>query len=166
MQPIPIHPSLVHVPIALAVIMPLMLLGLFFFIRRGSLPEQAWWIGVLMQAVLVIGALTAGASGHKEEERVEELVPHAAIEKHEHFAGAMTGATIGVLILAAAALRKGKASSALRIAAITLSLATFALAGLVGHAGGELVYKHGAAAPPPSPMQHAPSPEEEAGEAR
>lgn len=139
MQPIPVHPSLVHVPIALAVIMPLMFLGLFFFIRRGSLPDQAWWIAVLLQVVLVVGAVAASASGHKEEERVEDIVPHAAIEKHERFAGAMTGAAIVVFILAAAGLRRGKASSALRIAAIALSLTTFGLAGLVGHAGGESV---------------------------
>lgn len=161
MQTIPLHPSLVHVPIALAVIMPLMFLGLFFFIRRGSLPDQAWWIAVLLQVVLVLGAMAAGASGHKEEERVEDAVPHAAIEKHEHMAGAMTGTAIAAFVLAAASLRKTRATSALRIGSILLSFAVFALAGLVGHAGGELVYKHGAGAPPPVPMQQPFSPEDE-----
>jgi uncharacterized membrane protein len=168
MQQIPLHPSLVHVPIALAVLMPFILIGLLIFIRRGSLPAGAWWIGVLLQATLVIGSLSAIASGHKEEERVEDAVPHESIEKHEHLAGAMTAGGLVVLVLSAAALRKTKATTMLQIASIAVAFVVMNLAAATGHEGGELVFKHGAATPNTSqlPPLHSTSPEEEGSESR
>lgn len=163
MHEVPIHPILVHIPIALAVLMPLIFGGLIIAIRRDFLPVQSWWIAVLLQLVLALGSIAALGSGHAEEERVEDFVPKEMIESHEHLAMAMAGTALVALVLSAASLRKGiKGERLYRVASFAASLAVLGLAGMVGHQGGELVYKHGAAGiAQPTQLSNPPAPEEE-----
>lgn len=62
----PLHPKLVHVPIALAAIMPMLASGLLLAWQQGWLPRRAWTV-----ALLVGGVLAALNTGEVDAEEVE-----------------------------------------------------------------------------------------------
>jgi uncharacterized membrane protein len=141
------HPKLVHIPIALAVLMPLVTGGLLLAWWRKWLPARTWAIAVALQVVLVGSGILALRSGEAEEERVERAVAERFIEKHEEAAETFVWASGGVL----AVMLLGFALSSRRtgpVAATAATLGTLVVLGLgyrTGQAGGDLVYRHGAA---------------------
>jgi hypothetical protein len=148
MDLLPLHPKLVHLPIALAVIVPLVMAGLLATWWRGALPRRTWWIAAALQALLVVSGLAALQSGEADEERVEGAVPEAAIEAHEEAAeGFLIGAAIVLVVAVGAGVVRGR-GAALGLAALASvgSLAVLGLGYRTGDAGGRLVYQHGAAA--------------------
>jgi uncharacterized membrane protein len=141
------HPKLVHVPMALGVLMPLIAGGVAFAWWRNWLPWRTWFIAIALQAVLVASGSLALQSGESEEERVEHVVSERLIEAHEEAAQVFVwgSATVLALMLAAAAL--GQRRPGVSIAAVA-TLGTLVVAGLgyrTGSAGGSLVYEYGAA---------------------
>jgi len=138
---------------ALAVLVPLLALGVLVAWRKSWLPARTWWLVAALQLVLVGASVTALTTGEREEERVEHVVGEAAIEAHEDAAQAFTGAAIVVLALAfgAAAARKDGTRQALASAALVGSLVVTGLGLNTGHKGGELVYRHGAGSAYASP---------------
>ncbi len=141
------HPKLVHIPIALGALMPLIAGGLLIAWWRNWLPARAWAIAVGLQLVLVLGGVLALRTGNAEEERVERVVPEALIEQHEEAAEAFvsTSAVVLALMLLASAFRNRPLALPLAAAASVGTLAVFGLGYKTGHAGGDLVYGHGAA---------------------
>ena len=142
---IDLHPAIVHVPLGLAVVLPLVVLVLVNHTRWGW-PRSAFGIAVALQAVLFVGALLALRTGESAEERVEQRVPDVAIETHEHWATAFTwtaGSVLG-LLLAGWWLPAGRTRFAVRAAAVAGSFAVLGLGVVAGYKGGELVYTHGA----------------------
>ena len=63
----PLHPKFVHLPIALAVLMPLVMTGVIAAWRRGALPRRARWMAVAVQAVLALSTVAALRSGEADE---------------------------------------------------------------------------------------------------
>src|SRR5512132_1580764 len=148
MGQVPLHPALVHVPLGLAIVLPLVALGITVAIVRNWLAARSFAIVVLLQAVLCGAGFAALKTGEKEEKRVEAVVPERAIEAHEEAAEAfLTGAGVS-LALGALGLFFLRRERAIRWIAAGTTAATLAVAGLavgVGKPGGELVYVHGAA---------------------
>jgi len=145
MLPDPLHPAVIHLPIALAVLIPgLAILG-FFLIHTKRVPLRSWGLIVLLQAVLVAFGWLALETGEEEEERVERVVAERHIETHEEAAERfLLLAEIGLLAcLAGLAPRRIGAFG--RAAGTLATLAVLAAGVSVGRSGGELVYKHGAA---------------------
>jgi uncharacterized membrane protein len=142
------HPKVVHLPIALALLIPLVSAGLLFAWFRELLPRRSWIVAVALQALLVGSAFVAMRSGETEEERIESVVAEAYIEAHEEAAEAFTWAASAALLLFAAgfAVPSDRYARQAALAALTASLVVVGLGFRVGDAGGELVYKHGAAA--------------------
>jgi len=141
------HPKLVHVPMALGVLMPLVAGGLLLAWWRKWLPARAWVLAVALQGVLVGAGVMALRTGEAEEDRVARVVAERFIEEHEEAAEAFVWASGGVfaIMLLALALSSRRAGTA---AAMAATLGTFAILGLgyrTGQAGGNLVYRHGAA---------------------
>ena len=145
---LPLHPKIVHLPIALAALMPMISVGLWLAWWRGALPRRAWLIVVALQTVLLVSGFAALRSGEQDEERVEAVVPEAAIEAHEEAAeGFMIAAGVVLVVAAAAAgLRNERAARAAAAGAVLGTMAVLGLGVKVGDAGGRLVYEHGAAA--------------------
>ena len=144
----PLHPLFVHIPIALAVLMPMISVGLLVAWWRGVLPRRVWWIAVALQAVLVASGVAALRSGEADESRAETVVPESAIEAHEEAAEVFVIGSIGVLVIALAAgtVRTPRTAQALAALAAVGTLAVTGLGYRTGRAGGRLVYEHGAAA--------------------
>jgi hypothetical protein len=158
MPTVPLHPALVHVPLGLAAVLPLVAAGLAVALWRGLLARRAWIVLVALQALLVAGGAMALASGDREEDRVERVVGKAAVHRHEEAAEAFLWTAAAVLAAAAAVLvLPARAASAGAFAVVAGTLLVGALALRAGKAGGELVYLHGAAAaygaaPGPAPV--------------
>jgi hypothetical protein len=145
MLPDPLHPAIVHLPIALAVIIPFFAIVSIWLIGRGFLPARTWVLVILLQALLVGSGWAALESGENEEERVERVVEEHAIEEHEESAERfLLLAGIG-LLLTGGGLRSDKLGAAGRVVATVATFAVLAAGIAVGHSGGELVYEHGAA---------------------
>jgi len=141
------HPKIVHVPIALGVLMPLVATGMAVAWWRGWLPSKAWLVAVALQGILVLSGVAALSTGEADEERVERFVPESFIEAHEEAAEAFvwgSGAVFAVMLLAQAMVRRPP-GLALAAAATLGTLVVLGLGYRTGQAGGALVYEHGAA---------------------
>lgn len=141
------HPKLVHLPMALGVLMPLLSAGLLLAWWRDWLPKRVWLVAVALQVALVGSGMLALNSGSAEEERVEKVVAESRIEAHEEAAEAFVWTSAIVLLVMVAAAALGERPSA-RAVAVAATLGTFAVLWLgyrTGQAGGELVYVYGAA---------------------
>jgi hypothetical protein len=141
------HPKLVHIPMALGVLMPLVAVTLWVAWLRGWLPRGAWFLAVGLQAILVVSGIAAMRSGEAEEDRVETIVAERLIEEHEEAAEVFVWASGGVLgvMLLAAALGSRRAGLPIAAAATLGTLLVLGLGYRTGQAGGSLVYEHGAA---------------------
>ncbi len=143
---LPLHALIVHMPIALTVLVPLFaLLGLWLG-RRVMKPHVAWAFPVGMLALLLASGVAADKTGEQQEDKVERVVPEAALERHEEAAELFLLVTGGVLVLAAGGLMNNSLGRTLRVVGTAGTLAVLAAGWNVGHSGGQLVYVHNAGA--------------------
>jgi hypothetical protein len=143
--PDPLHPAVVHLPLALAALLPLAAAAALWAIHRGARRLHAWAIPVVM-AVLLLGSGWAGLrTGGAEEDRVEAVVAEGPIHEHEEAAERFMLAAGGVTLFAAVGLAGGTVGSAARLLTTAGTLVVLVTGVQVGTAGGELVYTHGAA---------------------
>ena len=148
MTSLPLHPAIVHLPLGLAFVMPVLAIGFAWALWKGRARTRAWAAIVALQTLLLGAGAVAMNTGEREEHRVERVVPEAALEQHEEFAGQFVWATGGTWLLAGLVLVFRKAAFARTLALVTVvgTLVVAASAVRVGHAGGRLVYEHNAAA--------------------
>lgn len=142
-----LHPKVVHIPMALAVLMPLLTGGLLLAWWRDWLPRRSWIVALLFQLVLAVGTFAALQTGEIDEEPVEEVVPHDALEAHEEAADQFFWAVVIVLVIfvGPSAVRKEELAKGLGVAALVGTVVVAGLGYRVGDLGGDLVYEHGAA---------------------
>lgn len=146
MSTLPLHPSVVHVPLGLAFVLPLVAAGLAFALWRRALPRSAFLVVLGLQTVLVGAGIVAMKLGERDGKQVEHVVAERLIEAHEERAEAFVWAAALVLAGAVAVLVvPARAAGPLAAAVAAGTLAVAALGAAAGHAGGELVYRHGAA---------------------
>jgi len=145
MIPDPLHPAIVHMPIAIALLVPIFALVTAVGIWRRWLPPQSWGVVLLLQVLLVWSAWLAVETGEHEEERVEHFVAERHIEAHEEGAERFLGVAGAVLFVIGSGLLPGRFGGAGRGIAVVAALFVLGLGAQVGHTGGELVYRHGAA---------------------
>lgn len=141
------HPKVVHLPMALAVLMPLVAGGVLFAWWQGWFDRRVWIMVLLLQAALVGSGFVAMNTGEAEEERVEEIVAEQYIESHEEAAEVFVWASAIVLavMLLPLVLPEGRFRTAAAVSALLGTLLVFGLGFRAGEAGGRLVYEHGAA---------------------
>lgn len=141
--PDPLHPVVVHFPIAFLVAGAVVALVAIFW-RRCSLP----WIAFAALAAAAIGSVVAVGTGDNEASRVGGIseVAEDLLDEHEEWGEVARNVAIvaALVALAAAGARK------VRVAGLGLSVITaiLAIAGTysviqAGHLGGQLVYRHG-----------------------
>jgi uncharacterized membrane protein len=145
MLPDPLHPAVVHLPIALAVLMPLIAVVAIAAIARGFLPTRVWWAAVALQMMLFGSAWLAVETGESEEERVEKVVAERYVDAHHDASEWFLGVAGAAAVLMAAGLLPERRGRIGRVVGALASLVVLATAIRAGHLGGELVYRHGAA---------------------
>jgi len=143
---LPLHALIVHMPIALTVLVPLFAVLALWLGRRVMKPHVAWAFPVGMLALLLASGVAADKTGEQQEDRVEKVVPEAALEKHEEAAELFLVVTGGVLVLAAGGLMSNTLGKTMRVVGAAGTLAVLAAGWNVGHSGGQLVYQYNAGA--------------------
>lgn len=146
MLPDPLHPAVVHFPIVLTFLLPIAVAIGLFRIRRGMAVGRAWSLAVVTAGALAMSSWIATETGEGEEEAVEDAVASGPLESHEEAAERFLLLTGGVFLLAGGGLLPGRVGTAARLTATAGALGLVVAGTLVGHSGGELVYRHGAAA--------------------
>jgi uncharacterized membrane protein len=144
----PLHPAIVHLPLGVSLVIPLIALALTVALWRGRLPAGVWGLVVGLQVLVVGGAGFAMRTGEQEEDRVEHVVAKKLIHEHEEKAEAFMGSAWAVLFLSAGVLFVRSKPTVMRALCAATTVGAVAMAGLgvnAGRAGGELVYVHGAA---------------------
>lgn len=128
--------------------MPFIAAGFAWALWTRRAGPVAWIAVVVLQAALLGSSLVAINTGGNDEERVERVVQESAIEAHEEAAEQFAWASGVTLLLAALVLvfRRRELSGPLTAGVVIATIAVAALGLRVGHAGGQLVYVHGAAA--------------------
>jgi cytochrome c peroxidase len=145
MLPDPLHPAVVHFPIALAVALPLAALWALVAIRRGADATRVWSLVVAAGLLLFAFSWVAVYTGGTQEDVVERAVPEGALNAHEESGErfrVLAGLAVVLLGLGLLPGRVGRAGRAVGV--VAAAGLTFA-AWQTGHAGGELVYRYGAA---------------------
>jgi uncharacterized membrane protein len=145
MLPNPLHPGIVHFPVVLAFLLPLFAIGAMWAIRRGARPRRAWSIPFAIAVALAASAWGAVETGEAQDKRVERIVAEQPLSAHEEMAETFLAASAGLALIAAVGLVGGLAGRAARATAVIGSLGLVVGAALVGHSGGQLVYRYGAA---------------------
>jgi len=148
MNPVPLHPAIVHLPVALSILMPFLAGAAALAWWRTWLPGRKLWGAVAaLQALLLVSAFVALRTGENEEERVEAVVAERVLEQHEEAAQVFVAGASAVLVLALAALLvPGEpVRRTLALVAVAGTVVVLGLGFRTGKAGGELVYAHGAA---------------------
>jgi len=144
---LPLHPLIVHLPLVLAVLLPPLIAVVLWMEWRRRPTTPLWQVTTLAAVLLTLSAFASVRTGTGEKERVERVVPEAAIERHEERAELFQWATLlplAVLIGVATAKRDDVRRYA-GTGALLVSLLTGGLAIAVGESGGRLVYQHDAA---------------------
>lgn len=143
--PNPLHPLVVHLPIALTILAPIAALGSLWAIRRGANALRTWGVTVALLGMLAGSAWLALETGEREEEVVEAVVRESNLETHEEAAEAFLLASGVVLLVAAGGLLRGAPGTWSRRVAAVATLGLVGAGWQVGHSGGALVYRDGAA---------------------
>lgn len=143
----PLHPAVVHLPLGLAFVVPLLALVVAVGIYRDWFSKRVWTLVILLQALVLAGGLVSANLGEREEERVEKVVAESVIEQHEERAelfNILAGCTLGFSILPLI-LRKRQWLAFTMVVTVVLTVAVLGVGVLTGKSGGELVYRYGAA---------------------
>ncbi len=151
-----LHPAVVHVPLGLAVVMPLLLGAMAWAVVTGRLPGRVWLLPFLLQGVLLGAALVALRTGAQDEDRVEARAGESAVDAHQRAARAFTTAAGATFLAAAVALAlrnrrrpflaAGVTSVLLSVGMLVLRIQTGSRGGALVHGGPEVV--RGGEAPP------------------
>lgn len=141
---LPLHPLVVHFPIVLGILIPLIALPLWWAIKKGLWPQRVWIVLVALTLAYGASSLVAVELGEHDEDKVEKVVSEEVIEEHEE-AGEMIPWVAGALFVISAAGFALKRSHHARLVFAILSFAAIIPLAITGHTGGELVYKYGAA---------------------
>lgn len=147
MPTLPLHPAIVHVPLGLAIVLPLVAIGAAAFAFRSGSSRGALLLLAGLLAIVFGSGLVASQLGERDEDRVERFSGEAALERHEERAELFVWSAGLVLAGAAAALVLPRRVQ--RAAVVAVAAGTLVVAGLgirTGEAGGEIVYARGGAA--------------------
>jgi len=146
---IPIHPLLVHFPIALLVT--------GFFVDLAGRALKIDWLGKAALLMLIAGALftiVATRTGSAEEDRILQTPAiHETLEEHEDGGKMTMWVFLGLAAARSVLTWRKKFGPAAGWVFLILWAAGLALLVETAHHGGQLVYLHGAgaSAAPPSP---------------
>jgi len=143
---VPFHPIIVHLPLALTFILPLLLLAFAYFIKSNKMSPSAWLIIIGFQAILAGSGYLALETGETDEKIAAKVVSKSLIHEHEEKAEIFVGVTVLALVVSVAAFFiKKDLQFYLQLGVVILSLVACFLAYRTGESGGELVYRYGAA---------------------
>ncbi len=145
MSGIPLHPLVVHFPIVLVVLLPISIAVALWVIRKAATPRRVWSVPLALATALAVSAWVATRTGESQEDRVENVVARGALHGHEEAAERFLVLSGVLVLVTAAGLARGTVGRAARLVSAAGALGLVAAGVQVGHSGGLLVYREGAA---------------------
>ena len=143
----PLHPLIVHIPLVLAGLVPIVAGFLAYQTQRGRGSRLQWMVALALQVAIVIGALIAIDTGGDEAGVVRSVVPRDAIHEHADAAHWFEYATFATLaLIAAATFLRDKRSAIVGWVATAVAAVTVVIGIRVGHLGGKVVFEYDAPA--------------------
>jgi uncharacterized membrane protein len=143
MVTVPLHPQIVHLPLALSVLLPLIALVVMVCIRKQKFSSHVWILVAGLQVLTTASGYLAMETGEDEEKLVEKVVGKKNLHEHEERAEMFVASSVAASVLAIATLLiKPALQFYLMITALLLMLGQTGLAWRTGASGGELVYLH------------------------
>lgn len=144
MEQIPLHPLVVHFPIALLLTaLAFDWVGLLW--KKESLTRAALYV----QALGVAGTLAAFLTGNRDEETAERIPGiEAVLEQHEQLGQISLWVAIAVLGIRLFLVWRGPSGTGSKVLMASLSLILAALVSVTGYYGGKLTYEYGAGVQP------------------
>lgn len=145
-NPTPLHPIMVHFPIALAFVLPLLALIFSFFIKKGKFESRTWLVIAGLQIFTLVAGYAALQTGESDEEMIEHVTGKPPIHEHEERAEMFVAGMVAASAVATMAyFVRPTAQVYVQLIAVVLMVLNSFLAYRTGEAGGALVYKFGAA---------------------
>ncbi len=143
---VPLHPMIVHFPVALTFILPILIIVFAYMIKNNKMIPKGWLVIVGLQLMVVVTGYVSLETGETEEHTVEKVVSKDLIHEHEEAAEIFVGSTVLALVLSIGVffIRK-EFQFPIKMGISIVGLISCFLAYKTGSLGGELVYKHGAA---------------------
>lgn len=143
---VPLHPFLAHIPLTLALFMPIILWVSVYLIAKEKVSTKAWWASVAVQVVIVASAYIALSSGEGEEDIVVQFVPKKIIGQHENMAEVFSGLSVILLgVMMVINFVQEKVAKYFRIIAAVFSIIPLGVGLYAGRLGGQIAYAHGGA---------------------
>jgi uncharacterized membrane protein len=142
---IPLHPSVVHFPLVLSLLLPILILAFAFMIRMNKMSYHAWFIIMGLQLATVASGYIAMETGETDEQLVKQVVDKNLIHAHEEAAKIFVGFAVLALVTSIGVffIRKDL-QFRVQMLIMLISLIAAGLGWRTGRSGGELVYLHGA----------------------
>lgn len=142
----PLHPSIVHLPLALTFLLPFLVLVFAWAIKSGKMSKEMWLVIVGMQILVTATGYLSLETGETDEQKVSAIVSKKIVHEHEEAAEIFVGTTVISLASGIVAwfLQPAFQDKA-RFAVIFLSLLPVFFGWQAGKLGGEIVYRHGGA---------------------
>ena len=143
---VPLHPQIVHLPLALSVLLPFIALVVMVCIRKQKFSSHVWILVAGLQVLTTASGYLAMETGEDEEKVVEKVVGKKHLHDHEERAEMFVAFSVAASVLAIATLMiKPALQVYLMVTTLLLMLGQTGLAWRTGASGGELVYVHQAA---------------------
>lgn len=143
---LPLHPFMAHIPLVLALFLPVVLFTSVVFIMKKNVNPRIWLIPVAVQVLVVVFSYIALETGEAQEDAVLEFVARPFLQQHENFAEIFSG--LGVILLGLMVVVLFVAENLAKNLRLVTSLLSFIplAAGLyAGRLGGAIAYTHGGA---------------------
>lgn len=142
----PLHPLIVHFPIALTFILPFLILVFAYMIKTQKMSHVAWLVIIGLQVATTATGYIALETGENEEHAVEKVLDKKLIQAHEESAETFVGFTVLALVLSVGSyFLRSELQFFAQLVICVVTLVSGYLAYNTGNQGGELVYRHGAA---------------------
>jgi uncharacterized membrane protein len=142
----PLHPFIVHFPIAFSVLIPFLAILFAVMIKKNKMAPSLWLVIIGLQLATTILGYVALETGETEEHTVEKVVDKAIIHEHEEASEIFVGSTVIVLALSIAAyFLRAEFLYPVQLIIAGLGFISLYLGISTGKLGGALVYEHGAA---------------------
>lgn len=140
----PLHPAIVHFPIALTFLLPVLVLIFAWAIRAGKMSKELWLVVIGLQVLITVSGYVSLETGETDEEKVSAIVGKELINKHEEAAEIFVGMTVislasGIVVWFLQPAFQDRA----RFGVVILSLLPVFFAWRTGHLGGNIVYRFG-----------------------
>ncbi len=146
MTSLPLHPQLVHFPLALSFITPLLAIVVMVMMQKKKWPAMVWAMVVGLQVLTTVSGYVAMELGEDDEDVVERVVGEKALHEHEEKAEMFVAFSVAATAVSVAAFWiKPTLQLYLMLAALAVMIGQGIFAVCAGHSGGELVYIHKAA---------------------